>query len=89
MLTLETVIQKIQQLPPEQQKKVIEFVEFLEFQASRTLQPQTPTAPETAETSFADATKEFIGCLDSDLEDLSHNPKYLEKFGRSWLELPS
>ncbi|MEH2462775.1 hypothetical protein [Nostoc sp.] len=83
MLTLEIAIQKIQQLPPEQQKKVIEFVEFLEFQASRTLEPQTPTAPKTAETSFADATKEFIGCLDSDLEDLSHNPKYLEKFGRS------
>lgn len=89
MLPLEIAIQKIQQLPPEQQKKAIEFVEFLEFQASRTLQPQTLIAPEIAKTSFADATKEFIGCLDSDLEDLSHNPKYLEKFGRSWLELPS
>ena len=89
MLTLEIAIQKIQQLPPEQQNKVIEFIEFLEFQSSRTQQLQTPAVLETAETSFADATKEFIGCLDSDLEDLSHNPKYLEKFGRSWLELPS
>jgi hypothetical protein len=54
----------------------------LEFQASRTLAPQKPTAPETAETSFANATKEFIGCLDSDLEDLSHNPQYLAGFGK-------
>ena len=82
MLTLETVIQKIQQLPPEQQNKVIEFIEFLEFQSSRTLQSQTLTAPETGETSFADATKEFIACLNSDLEDLSHNPQYLAGFGK-------
>ncbi|MDB9539313.1 DUF2281 domain-containing protein [Anabaenopsis sp. FSS-46] len=83
MLTLETAIQKIQQLPPEQQKKVIEFVEFLEFQSSQTPDQQTPTATETPKTSFAAATKEFIGCLDSNLQDLSHNPQYLEKFGQS------
>ncbi|MBW4561476.1 MAG: hypothetical protein KME32_10035 [Mojavia pulchra JT2-VF2] len=86
MLTLEMAIQKIQQLPPEQQKKVIEFVEFLEFQADRQQQdkqPETPAVLETAETSFTAATKEFIGCLDSNLEDLSHNPRYLEEFGRS------
>ncbi len=82
MLTLEIAIQKIHQLPPEQQNKVIEFIEFLEFQASRTLQQQTPVALEAAETSFAAATQKFIGCLDSDLEDLSYNPKYLEEFGR-------
>jgi len=74
MLTLEIAIQKIQQLPPKQQNKVVDFIEFLEFQSSRTLQSQTPTAPETAETSFGGATKEFIGCLDSDLKDLSIIP---------------
>jgi Protein of unknown function (DUF2281) len=42
MLSLEIAIQKIQQLPPEQQKKVIEFVEFLEFQADRQQQEQQP-----------------------------------------------
>ena len=41
MLTLEIAIQKIQQLPPEQQNKVIELIELLEFQSSRTLQSQT------------------------------------------------
>ncbi|MGB3293590.1 MAG: hypothetical protein WBB01_11445 [Phormidesmis sp.] len=35
MLTLEMAIQKIQQFPPEQRNKVIEFVEFLDFQSNR------------------------------------------------------
>ncbi|WP_205879017.1 DUF2281 domain-containing protein [Leptolyngbya sp. BC1307] len=35
MLTLETAIQKIQQLPLEQRNKVIEFIEFLEFQSNQ------------------------------------------------------
>jgi len=44
MLTLEMAIQKIQQFPPEQRNKVIEYIEFLEFQAHRQQekQPQTP-----------------------------------------------
>ena len=36
MLTLEMAIEKIQQFPPEQRNKVIEFIEFLDFQASQT-----------------------------------------------------
>ena len=35
MLTLEMAIQKIQQFPPEQRNKVIEFVELLEFQSNQ------------------------------------------------------
>jgi len=35
MLTLEIAIQKIQQFPPEQRNKVIEYIEFLEFQATK------------------------------------------------------
>jgi hypothetical protein len=41
MLTLEMAIQKIQQFPPEQRNKVIEYIEFLEFQAHR--QAEFPT----------------------------------------------
>ncbi|WP_414546191.1 DUF2281 domain-containing protein [Nostoc sp. CCY0012] len=52
MLALETVIQKIQQLPPEQQKKVIEFVEFLEFQADRQQQDQQPETPPQQDQDF-------------------------------------
>lgn len=72
MLTLEITIQKIQQLPPEQWQKVLEFIEFLEYQSSR--QQKALKTIETSEVSFAEAAKEFMGCLDSDLEDLSHNP---------------
>jgi hypothetical protein len=43
MLTLEMAIQKIQQLPPEQQKKAIAFIESLEFQSN---QPPKNNAPE-------------------------------------------
>lgn len=80
MLSLEMTIQKIQQLPLEQRNKVIEFVAFLEFQANQAAATQTQT--ETPRTSFAEAAHEFIGCLDSDIEDLSHNPQYLEGFGK-------
>ncbi len=73
MLTLEIAIQKIQQLPPEQWQKVLEFIEFLEYQSIH--QQKAPKTIETPEVSFAEAAKEFIGCLDSDLEDLSHNPQ--------------
>jgi Protein of unknown function (DUF2281) len=52
MLSLEIAIQKIQQLPPEQQKKVIEFVEFLEFQADRQQQEQQPKTSTQQEQDF-------------------------------------
>jgi hypothetical protein len=80
MLTLEIAIQKIQQLPPDQWQKVLEFIEFLEYQSSH--HQKTPKTIEPPEVSFAEAAKEFIGCLDSDLEDLSHNPQYLEGLGQ-------
>ncbi len=41
MLTLEMAIQKIQQFPPEQRNKVIEYIEFLEFQAHQQQKPET------------------------------------------------
>lgn len=80
MLTLEIAIQKIQQLPPEQWQKLLEFIEFLEYQSSH--QQTTPKTIKTTEVSFAEAAQEFIGCLDSDLEDLSHNSQYLEGLGQ-------
>jgi hypothetical protein len=79
MLTLETAIQKIRQFPPEQRNKVFEFIEFLEFQSNQITSLKTYKEPEKI--SFAEAAHEFIGCLDSDIEDLSHNPQYLEGFG--------
>ncbi len=83
MLPLELAIEKFRQLPPEQRNKAIEYVEFLEFQSSQISQQQTSKEIENSEVSFAEAAKEFIGCLNSGLEDLSHNPQYyLEGFGK-------
>jgi len=70
MLTLESAIEKIQQLPPEQQKQVFELIEDLEKQT------------QNQEKTFIEVAHEFIGCLESDIEDLSYNPKYLQEFGK-------
>ena len=80
MLSLEMAIQKIQQFPPEQRNQIIQFVEFLEFQSSQAAPSQTQQEPEKI--SFAEAAHEFVGCLDSNIEDLSYNPQYLEEFGK-------
>lgn len=79
MLTLEMAIQKIYQLPSEQQNQLIKFIEFLEFQSRES--DHTSKELENSKMSFTQATQEFIGCLDSHLEDLSYNSKYLEGFG--------
>lgn len=62
-----------------------EDIEVGEYQVVVVINPQTAadtTSVKAEKISFADAAKEFIGCLDSDLEDLSHNPQYLEGFGK-------
>lgn len=79
MLTLESAIQKIQQFSPEQKEEVIKFIEFIDFKSYQT---QLNELPKEKPLSFTESAKDFIGCLDSDLEDLSHNPKYLEGFGK-------
>ena len=82
MITPEIAIKKIQQLPPEQLNQLMQFIDFLEFQAknpNNTIeQPKIDNPP----ISFTQVAQEFIGCLDSDINDLSHNPKYLEGFGK-------
>jgi len=79
MLTLEMAIQKIQQFQPEQRNKVIEYIEFIEYQANKTT--LKPIDTKSQKISFTEAAQEFVGCLDSDIEDLSHNPQYLKGFG--------
>ena len=37
MITLETAIAKIKQLPTEEQKEIIRFVEFLEFKSGKAI----------------------------------------------------
>jgi hypothetical protein len=81
MISLEMAIAKIKQLPIEQRNEVIKFVEFLEFKAEHfDLSSEDEKKPEK-QVSFAEVAQDFIGCLDSNLEDLSYNPKYMEGFG--------
>jgi len=80
MTTLDIAIAKIKQLPDTQRNEVIKFIEFLEFKENKTSYISEQT--EVKEISFAEIAKDFIGCLDSNLEDLSHNPKYMEGFGK-------
>ncbi|MFM7575099.1 MAG: hypothetical protein ACKO4S_18550, partial [Snowella sp.] len=68
MITLETAIDKIKQLPAEQRNEVIKFVEFLEFKLSQKEYTQEQITENAKELSFAEAAKEFMGCLDSKLE---------------------
>jgi hypothetical protein len=82
MTTLEIAIAKIKKLPAEQRNEVIKFVEFLEFKIGKVSHSQAQVKLDEKEVSFTEAAKEFIGCLDSNLEDLSYNPKYMEGFGK-------
>ncbi|MGI0482440.1 hypothetical protein ACN4EE_16860 [Geminocystis sp. CENA526] len=82
MLTLESAIQKIQQFSPEQKEEVIKFIEFIDFKSHQAQFDTLANKPEGLQASFTEIAKEFIGCLDSDLEDLSQNLKYLERFGK-------
>jgi len=82
MTTLEIAIAKIKKLPIEQRNEVIEFIEFLEFKLGKIHHIQEQIETNEKEVSFAEVAREFIGCLDSNLEDLSYNPKYMEGFGK-------
>ena len=81
MTALEIAISKLKQLPPQQHSEVIDFIEFLEFKISKLSQNDNSNPIKPSQISFAEATKNFIGCLNSDLEDLSHNPDYMWGFG--------
>jgi hypothetical protein len=62
-----------------EQNEVIRFVEFLEFKDGEiNLSPQIEN---TEQVSFAEAAKDFIGCLDGLPSDLSTNKSYMEGFG--------
>jgi len=82
MTTLEIAINKIKKLPVEQRTEVIKFIEFLEFKVNKSTQISEQMEPNPKQVSFAEAAKDFIGYLDNNLEDLFHNPKYMEGFGR-------
>ncbi|MEI6328108.1 MAG: hypothetical protein WCP16_02660 [Pseudanabaena sp. ELA645] len=83
MTALEIAISKLKQLPQQQRSEVIDFIEFLEFKIRKLSQIDNSNLTKPSQISFAEATKDFIGCLDSNLEDLSHNPEYMQGFGNN------
>ena len=83
MITLETAIAKIKQLPTEDQKEIIRFVAFLEFKSGKAITDQEEVEiTEPKSISFAEAAKDLIGCLDGLPPDLSTNKTYVEGFGK-------
>jgi hypothetical protein len=81
MTALEIAISKLKQLPQQQRSEVIDFIEFLEFKIRKLSQIDNSNLTKPSQISFAEETKDFIGCLDSNLENLSHNPEYMRGFG--------
>jgi hypothetical protein len=73
MLTLEMAIQKIQQLPPEQQNKIIEFIEKLESQSNQGANAQISQKPETiffTENDCVEDDEEFEAIADDVADEL-------------------
>lgn len=74
------IMEKIQNLSPQQMDKVLEFIEFLEYQAVKEEAETIETENPQESISFAEAAKEFIGCVEGP-ENLSQMKKELKKGG--------
>ncbi|CDM97744.1 MAG: DUF2281 domain-containing protein [Limnospira sp. PMC 1291.21] len=79
MSLVQTIVEKLENLPPEKQQEVLNFVELLHLQIA----PDTDLSQEdeTAESVLTKAAQ-FIGCVEGPA-DLSTNKNYLEGYGRS------
>ncbi len=74
----QTILELVKTLNLQQQQQVIDFIEFLHFQAQKS--EKTVEQPEEKEPiSFLEAAKEFIGCIDSGISDLSMKKKELKQ----------
>jgi hypothetical protein len=74
----QTILELAKTLNPQQQQQVIDFIEFLHFQSQK--QEKIVEQLEDKEPiSFLEAAKEFIGCIDSGISDLSLKKKELKK----------
>ncbi|MEA5551728.1 DUF2281 domain-containing protein [Anabaena cylindrica UHCC 0172] len=71
---LDNLLETLQKLTPKQQKEVLEFIEFLQYKQ----QKQEVKEDSEPVISAYEAAKEFAGCVESGIGDLSYNKKYLE-----------
>lgn len=61
------ILETMKKLTPQQQQEVLDFIEFLEFKR----QKQEILEKEEKVISMLEAAKEFVGCLESGVGDLS------------------
>jgi hypothetical protein len=73
MTIVEIASAKLLELPLDKQQEVLDFIEFLQSK----IEPEKIEEP----VSFLEAAKEFAGCLDSNITDLSYNQQYMEGYG--------
>lgn len=78
MSIFQTIVEKLENLPPEKQQEVLNFVELLHSKIDSETTP--PQEDETAESVLTKAAQ-FIGCVEGPA-DLSTNKNYLEGYGR-------
>jgi hypothetical protein len=71
------ILDKIQNLTPQQQQEVINFIEFLQFKAQN---PQNIIQNKT--NSFLENAKEYIGSVEGGPGDLATNKEYLKNMGK-------
>lgn len=69
-----TLLDKFRNLTIEQQQTILDFVEFMDS--------KKPKSQENQEVSAYDLAKEWAGCVESGIGDLSTNKKYLQGFGK-------
>ena len=67
-----TILDKIAALTPQQQNQVIDLIDSL------TVQPES----KNNQMSAYEAGKQWAGCVDSGIGDLSTNKQYMEGFGK-------
>ncbi|MGC9524902.1 MAG: DUF2281 domain-containing protein [Limnospira sp.] len=77
MSIIHTIVEKVENLPPEKQQEVLNFVEFLQLRVDSEAAPTQED--ETAESVLTKAGQ-FIGCVEGPA-DLSTQKKYLEGYG--------
>ena len=72
----EAIVEMMKTLSRQQQEEVINFIEFLHFKAQKP-EIQPPQAEQQPISAY-EAAKQWVGCVESGIGDLSYNKTYLE-----------
>lgn len=73
----EIIVEKLESLPLEKQREVLDFVEFLQAKARNNELPNEDGEPAVSVLTLA---QKVIGCMEGS-GDLSTNKKYMEGYG--------